>query len=93
MAVDWAWRPQRRKEKTFLVHGLGEEARQVVLPLRWRLYRELYGRQGPSIVPRSGNYGARRLQVEEAEREVRQDAVPQLLPLFLLPGPGCLNVP
>lgn len=59
MAVDWAWRPQRRKEKTFLVHGLGEEARQVVLPLRWRLYRELYGRQEPSIVPRSGNYGAR----------------------------------
>lgn len=65
---------------------LGEEAQQVVLLLRWRLYRELYGRRGPSIVPRRGNYGARRLQVEEAEREVRKDAVEQLLPLFLLPG-------
>lgn len=30
---------------------LGEEAQQVVLLLRWRLYRELYGRRGPSKSP------------------------------------------
>lgn len=58
----------------------------MVLPLRWRLYRELYGKRGPSIVPRRGNCGARRLQVEEAKQEVRKDAVEQLLPLFLFPG-------
>lgn len=76
----------KEEGEAFLVSGLGKDAQQMVLPLRWRLYRELYGRQGPSIVPRRGNYGARRLQVEKAEREVRQDAVLQLLPLFLLPG-------
>lgn len=40
---------------------------EVVLSLRWRLARKPCGRQWASLVPRRTNYGARRVQVEEAE--------------------------